>query len=50
MVDKFFNVLMTIAIALVITSLVLPGRQTAQVTEAGFTGLSRFANASLGRG
>lgn len=49
MIDKFANVLMTLAIAAVITTLVLPGRETANVTREGFTGLSKLTTASIGR-
>ena len=50
MVDKFMNVLVTLAVAAVITTLVLPGRQTPAVVREGFSGLSDLTNASIGRG
>lgn len=50
MVDKVFNVLITLALAAVITTLVLPGRETANITREGFSGLSKLTNASIGRG
>lgn len=49
MADKFVNVLATLAIVALITTLVLPGRQTPQVVTAGFDGLSKLTNASIGR-
>lgn len=49
MADKFFNILMTLAIVALATTLVLPGRQTAQVTGSFFSGLSGLTRASTGQ-
>jgi hypothetical protein len=49
MFDKGFNILMTLAIAAIITTLVLPGRQTANITREGFNGLSGLTRASIGQ-
>lgn len=45
----FINVLLTLAVVALITTLILPGRQTPQVINAGFTGLSNLTRASQGR-
>ncbi len=50
MLDKIANVFATLAIAAVITTLVLPGRETANVVRASTTGLADVTNASIGRG
>lgn len=47
--DKLANVLVTLAVAAIVTSLVLPGRQTAAITREGFNGLSNLTRASTGR-
>lgn len=49
MVDKFFNILMTLAVVALVTTLVLPGRQTAGVTTSFFSGLSGLTRASTGQ-
>lgn len=49
MFDKGFNILLTLAIAAIITTLVLPGRQTPAVVREGFTGLSGLTRASIGQ-
>jgi hypothetical protein len=48
MADKFVNVLATLAIVALVTTLVLPGRQTPQVIKSGFDGLSGLTRASMG--
>jgi hypothetical protein len=47
--DKFFNVLMTLAVVALATTLVLPGRQTPAVVREGFGGLSKLTSASIGK-
>lgn len=47
--DKFFNVLMTLALVALATTLVLPGRQTANVLNSGLGGLSKLTTASIGK-
>lgn len=48
MLDKGFNLLMTLALVALATTLVLPGRQTGQVTSSFFNGLSGLTRASIG--
>ena len=48
--DKFFNLLLTLAIVALATTLVLPGRQTPAIVREGFGGLADLTNASIGRG
>lgn len=43
------NVIGTIFGVALVTTLVLPGRQTPQVLTAGTTGTARIINAALGR-
>jgi hypothetical protein len=47
--DKLFNVLMSLTIVALATTLVLPGRQTGTVVREGFSGLSKLTSASLGK-
>lgn len=47
--DKFFNLLTTFAIVALATTLVLPGRQTPEVTKSFFGGLSGLTRASTGQ-
>lgn len=49
MTDKVVNVLATLAIVALITTLVLPGRQTPAVIKSGFDGLSNLTRASIGQ-
>lgn len=48
MVDKFTSILTTIVILAIVTTLVLPGRNTAAVTKAGFQGFADSIRAGLG--
>lgn len=48
MVDKFTSILTTIVILAIVTTLVLPGRQTASVASAGFKGFADSIRAGLG--
>jgi hypothetical protein len=45
----FQKVMVIIAGTGLVTALVLPGRQTAQVTKAAFGGLSQWTSAAQGR-
>lgn len=45
----FMKILTIIAATGMITTLVLPGRQTAKVIDATFSGLSKFQKAAQGR-
>jgi hypothetical protein len=47
--DKFFSILMTLAIVALATTLVLPGRQTPAVIRESFGGLSGLTRASMGQ-
>lgn len=47
--DTLFSVLTTLAIVALVTTLVLPGRQTANIVTAGTNGLSKLTVASLGQ-
>ena len=47
--DKLANVLVTLAVAAIVTSLVLPGRQTPAVLREGLGGLADVTRASTGR-
>jgi len=47
MADQIFNLLGTIAAIGLITTLVLPGRQTAAIAKAGFGGLSQFEASAI---
>lgn len=46
----FQKVAVLIAATGLVTALVLPGRQTAAVTSAGFKGLSQWTKVAQGRG
>jgi hypothetical protein len=46
--DRIFSIFMTLALVAFATTLVLPGRQTAQVIGASTSGLSDVTRASLG--
>lgn len=48
MMDKVFSLFTTIALIALVTTLVLPGRQTASVIGAWFTGLMGWTKAALG--
>lgn len=48
MATIFAGLMASIGLALVITALTLPGRQTPQVINAAATGISRMQLASLG--
>lgn len=47
--DKFFNLLGTIVVLAIITTLVLPGRQTAAVISAGGNAFTGAIRAGLGK-
>lgn len=47
--DNIFSLVATFAVVALATTLVLPGRQTAQVTTAGFNGLAGLTKASIGQ-
>lgn len=47
--DKIINVAGTIVVLAIITTLVLPGRQTPAVITAGATGFSNSLKAAMGR-
>lgn len=47
--DGLVTVLVTLAIVALATTLVLPGRQTANITKEGFSGLSKLTSASIGK-
>lgn len=49
MMDKGFNILITLGIVAFATTLVLPGRQTPQVIGSTLGGLSGLTRASLGQ-
>ena len=49
MADKFFNVLGSIVVLAIVTTLVLPGRQTPQVLTAGGNAFSGAIKAGLGQ-
>lgn len=46
-VDGLVSILATLAVVALVTTLVLPGRQTANITREGFTGLSKLTSASI---
>lgn len=48
--DKAFNVLMSLTLVALATTLVLPGRQTPAIIQRTFAGLSQLTNTSIGRG
>lgn len=50
MADKLFTVLGSIVVLAIVTTLVLPGRQTPAVFTAGGNAFSGAINAALGRG
>lgn len=50
MFDKVAGIIATIFGVVMVTTLVLPGRQTPAVIREGGTALSKVINASLGRG
>lgn len=47
--DKFFNLLGTIVVLAIITTLILPGRQTAGVITAGGNAFGGAIKAAMGR-
>jgi uncharacterized protein YceH (UPF0502 family) len=47
--SRFFDLLLTIAGIALVTTLILPGRQTAKVTRAGGAAFSDVLRASMGR-
>lgn len=49
MADKMFNVLGTIVVLAIVTTLVLPGRQTPAVITNFFNGFSGSLRAGMGR-
>lgn len=48
--DKIFNLGASFIVLLIVTSLVLPGRQTPAITREFFTGASKLSKAGLGQG
>lgn len=47
--DKMFNVLGTIVVLAIVTTLVLPGRQTPAVLSSFFNGFSGSLRAGMGK-
>lgn len=47
--NNVFNVLATLAVVALATTLVLPGRQTPAIIRESFSGLSKLTSASIGR-
>lgn len=47
--DKVFNLLGSLVVVLAITALVLPGRQTSSVFNAGFGGLNSLFKTASGQ-
>jgi hypothetical protein len=50
MVDTVAGILITALVVAAMTTLVLPGRQTASVVTAGGNAFSKIINSSIGRG
>lgn len=50
MFDTVASIVATIFGVVLVTTLVLPGRETPGVVREGSTGLARIINATLGRG
>lgn len=47
--DGLVSVLATLAVVALATTLVLPGRQTANITREGFTGITNLTSAAIAR-